>query len=193
MVRDFDGTDVETAPLLELCADALRAPTAGHSRAVELCVLPGHDGVRRYLDAATDPAWRERSTRAEGFARAGAAVLVVCDPAGYARRYAEADKAAAGLARAEDWPVPYWFGDAGAATMALLLLCEADGLAACFLGAFRGERDVLALVDAPASRRLYGAVLVGGGRRTAATGSLRRAGPTRQARVVVGRYGRESR
>ena len=45
--------------------------------------------------------------------------------------------------------------------MALLLLAEEAGLAACFLGAFRREVEVLGAVGAPAGRRMFGGVLVG--------------------------------
>lgn len=184
MVRDFDGRELGAEELAALAAEALRAPTAGHARGVELAVLAGTDGVARYLAAATDAHWRARSPRAPGLARAGGVVAVLCEPAAYARRYAEADKAASGLGDVDRWAVPYWFGDAGAATMALLLLAVDRGLGACFLGAFRREADVLDLVAARDGQRLYGAVLLGGAAATqVASASLRRDGPTRTERV----------
>jgi nitroreductase len=189
MTRAFDGTEVPEDRLATLCVDALRAPTAGHARGVETVVLAGAAGVRRYLEAATDAAWRASSARAAGFARAGGAVVVVCAPDAYTARYAADDKAEAGLADAAAWPVPYWFGDAAFATMALLLLAEEDGLAACFLGAFRHEADVLAAVDAPPGRRVFGAVLLGqpspDQRRSR---SLELPGPARVDRVVRGGF-----
>jgi nitroreductase len=184
MTRAFDGTAVDEERLVALCEEALRAPTAGHARGVTLGVLAGPEGARRYLETATDPEWRESSSRSTGLALAGGAVLVTCDPATYATRYAEADKSG-GLDDAAAWPVPYWYGDAAFATMSLLLLAESDGLASCFLGAFRHEPELLALARAPRGARVFGAVLVGraapGERRSA---SLDRPGPTRAARVV---------
>jgi nitroreductase len=189
MTRAFDGTELTEDRLGSLCEDALRAPTAGHARGVEAVVLAGSAGVRRYLEAATDEGWRAASARAAGFAAAGGAVVVVCDPGAYTSRYAADDKAPAGLAEAAAWPVPYWFGDAAFATMALLLLAEADGLAACFLGVFRHETDVLAALSAPEGRRLFGAVLLGRAAATQARSvSLDRPGPTRGARVVRGGF-----
>lgn len=189
MTRSFDGTTVDADELASWCEDAMRAPTAGFSRGVEAVVLGGADGVARYLAAATDAAWRASSPRAPGLARAGGAVVVLCNPAAYAARYAEADKSSSGLGDVDAWPVPYWYGDAGGFTMALLLLVEDHGIGACFLGAFRNEASVLAEVRAPSDRLLYGAVLVGGrsgGERRSS--STRRRGPTFADRVVRERF-----
>jgi nitroreductase len=189
MVRSFDGSDVMAHVLGALCEDAMRAPTAGHARGVEAVVLAGAAGVHRYLHAATDEAWRATSSRADGLTRAGGVVVVLCDPSAYAARYAEQDKAASGLGDPDAWPVPYWFGDAGAFTMSLLLLAEEAGLAACFLGAFRNASSVLDEVRAPSGRLLYGAVLCGGASvDQVGSSSTRRPGPTRADRVVVERF-----
>jgi nitroreductase len=183
MTRAFDGTSVDEDRLVGLCTDALRAPTAGHARGVTMAVLAGRAGVERYLSVATDVGWRQRSPRAQGLAAAGGCALVVCDPRDYAARYAVDDKAASGLDEVDRWPVPYWFGDAAFATMALLLLAEEDGLASAFLGAFRNEAALLELAGAEGAR-LFGAVLVG---RAAddqvRSASLDRPGPSRASRV----------
>jgi nitroreductase len=189
MTRAFDGSELGEERIAELCGDALRAPTAGHARGVEMVVLAGAEGVDRYLHAATDEDWRAGSARVEGLARAGGAVVVVCDPGAYALRYAAPDKAGSGLEDTTAWPVPYWYGDAAFATMALLLLAEEDGLAACFLGAFRHEAAVLATLGAPSGRRLFGAVLLGhAASAQSRSGSLDRDGPSRAARVVRGGF-----
>lgn len=189
MTRSFDGTELSEPALAALCDDALRAPTAGHARGVEAVVLAGRAGVERYLHAATDADWRAASARSQGLALAGGAVVVLCDPGAYLARYAAKDKAGSGLEDPAAWPVPYWFGDAAFATMALLLLAEADGLAACFLGAFRREPEVLGSLGAPGGRRLFGAVLLGrAAPDEARSASLDRGGPSRAERVVLGGF-----
>ncbi len=188
MVRDFDGTELGEDRVAALCEDALFAPTAGNARGVELVVLAGGDGVRRYLAASTDEAWRSSAPRAAGLAAAGAVVVVVSDPSAYVARYGEADKASSGLSDLGAWPVPYWHGDAAFATMALLVLAESDGLAACFLGAFRARADVLALLGAADRYELFGAVLLGGAAaEQRPSPSLTRPGLTRAQRVHRGR------
>lgn len=185
MTRSFSGAPLDEARVAALCEVAMRAPTAGHARGVRCFVLAGTAGVAAYLDAATDERWRATSSRARGFERAGAAVVVLAEPDRYASRYAEDDKASSGLGDPSGWPVPYWVADAGAFTMALLLLAEGDGLGACFLGAFRHAHEVLALVGAPEGSLLHGCVLLGDrAAEQTRSASLARPGPSVTERVT---------
>lgn len=189
MTRAFDGTELDEDRLVELCAEAMRAPTAGNARGVEAVVLAGAKGVRAYLDAATDEVWRATSARIDGLTAAGGAVVVVCDPGAYAARYTTPDKASSSLGDVAAWPVPYWHADAAFFTMALLLLAEDQGLGACFLGAFRNQAELLGAVRAPTGTLLFGTVLLGGAASVqAGSSSTQRPGPTRAERVRRGRF-----
>jgi nitroreductase len=182
MVRSFDATPVDLDWLDDLCAQALRAPTAGNSAGVRLYTL-GADHVAAYFEVATDPSWRQRSSRAAGLGRAGAVVLVTCRPRDYTARYAETDKALSGLDDESAWAVPYWHTDAAMATMALLLLIEEDGWQATLWGNFRHESAVLDWAGI-ADEEIFGTVLVGraDGRDTPSA-SLARPVPSRESRV----------
>jgi nitroreductase len=46
----------------------------------------------------------------------------------------EADKLANAESQEANWPVPYWYVDAGAAMMLILLTAIEEGFAACFIG-----------------------------------------------------------
>jgi nitroreductase len=192
MTRSFTGEAVDATSLDRLCDLALRAPTAGNSRGVELLILRGEDEVSTYFSCTTDARWRSRSARYAGLSRAGAVIVVLADPSAYVDRYAAEDKVASGLGEgAEAWPVPYWVGDAGAATMALLLACEEEGLGCCFLGAFRGAEQLLEAVGARRDLMVYGAVLIGkpdGADHRSA--SLDRPGASRAERIHRGRIDR---
>ena len=190
MVRSFNGAAVDEELLGRLAEMALRAPTAGNARGIELLLLVGADEVATYFTATTDEGWRARSARFAGLSRASAVVLVVADPSAYVKRYAAEDKRSSGLGdSAEAWPVPYWIGDAGAATMALLLLCEEAGLSCCFLGAFRGTAALIDELGAPPGVVIYGAVLVGHpDGNDHRSGSLDRPGKRRSQRVHLGRF-----
>ncbi len=182
MTRSFDGSPVDPAWLRGACETALLAPTAGHSAGVTLSVV-GHERVDEYLAVATDPTWRARSSRYPGWSRAGALVLVSSRVSAYLERYAEPDKADAGLSERDAWPVPYWHGDAAMATMALLLLIEEAGLAAGLWGAFRNVEAVRHWAGL-ADDELFATVFVGrpdGHDRPSA--SLDRPVPTRAERV----------
>src|ERR1019366_33658 len=159
MTRSFRPGPVDQDLLSDLCAEALRAPTAGNSAGVRL-PLVGRDQVSQYFAVATDLAWREASARFSGLSRCGAVVIVTSRPQDYVSRYGERDKASSGLAHLDDWTVPYWHTDAAMATMALLLLLEERGLGATLWGNFRHGDDVLrwAQID---DEELFATVLIG--------------------------------
>ena len=183
MVRSFDATPVDLDWLDDRCAEALRAPTAGNSAGVRMYTL-GAAHVAPYLEVATDPSWRSRSTRFDGLSRAGGVVLITSRPRDYLERYAESDKSRSGLEDESAWPIPYWHTDAAMATMALLLLIEEDGWQATLWGNFRHESAVLGWVGVE-DEVLFGTVLVGradGADRPSA--SLFRTVPTRATRVI---------
>ncbi len=61
-------------------------------------------------------------------------IIVPCtSEEAYIRRYQEPDKAVDDE-DAPDWPVPFWFMDAGAAVMIILHAAVNEGLAAAFAG-----------------------------------------------------------
>jgi nitroreductase len=162
MHRSFRDAPVNPKSLLRIIDDALRSPTAGNSQGIEFLVLSDERDRSTYWEQATDEQWRSTSARYAGFRRAPVIVLALCNPKAYTDRYSEDDKAASGLGSSEEaWPVPYWFGDAGMATMALLLGVEHLGLGAAFLGTFRQERAVLSAFGVPGDLRLFGTILIG--------------------------------
>jgi nitroreductase len=159
MTRSFRPGPVDQDLLSDLCAEALRAPTAGNSAGVRM-TLVGRDQVSQYFAVATDLAWREASARFSGLSRCGAVVIVTSRPQDYVSRYGERDKASSGLAHLDDWTVPYWHTDAAMATMALLLLLEERGLGATLWGNFRHDAEVLTWAGAP-DEALFATVLIG--------------------------------
>ncbi len=182
MTRSFDATPVDQDWLDDCCAEALRAPTAGHSAGVRLYSV-GATHVSEFLHVATDETWRATSPRAPGLARAGAVVLVTSRPQDYLARYREPDKVDSGLGERDNWPVPYWHTDAAMATMALLLLVEDAGWQSTIWGSFRHAAEILrwAGVD---DEELFASVLIGrADGRDAPSRSLGRPVPSRRARV----------
>ncbi len=162
MVRSFSDEPVPGQVVDELLALSLRAPSAGNTRGTSWVVLEGADEVATYWAHTTTEDWRARSRRWPGMRRAPVIALSLASPAAYLARYAEVDKAGAGLGRDRSaWPVPYWFGDAAFSVMTLLLSAASAGLGACFLGNFRGEEALRTALGVPGEWRLFGAVLLG--------------------------------
>lgn len=161
MVRSFTDEAVGAGVLDELCDLARRAPSAGNSQGTAFLVLDEASSVARYWDV-TLPAGRRGSFRWPGLVTAPALVLVAVRPETYVQRYAEPDKAHAGLGGStESWPVPYWWVDAGAAAQNLLLAAVDVGLGACLFGTFEHERAVAQAFGVPEGWRLVATVAVG--------------------------------
>jgi nitroreductase len=88
-------------------------------------------------------------------------VVPFVEPAAYARRYALADKAPAGLDDLDAWPVPYWWIDGGAAVQNLLLAAVGEGLGASLFGLFVHEDEIRAAFGVPDGHRALGGVTIG--------------------------------
>lgn len=190
MVRSFSDRPLDPALVTGMMADALRSPTAGNTRGTSWLALEGADQTGVYWAHTTTEDWRRRSRRWTGLSRAPVVALSLASPDEYVRRYDEPDKAGGDTGGgAAGWPVPYWFGDAAFATMALLLRATAEELAACFLGNFRGEGALLGALGVPPGWRLFGAVLLGHpGGPDPRSSSLDRTGDTRASRIHRGRW-----
>ncbi len=174
MSRSFERRPVDPGVLERLLRQALRAPSAGNTASLRFLVLEGAEQTGSYWDLTlphdrrVDFAWPRLLD---------APVLVVpwVDPDAYVSRYAEPDKVRAGLGRTvDDWPVPYWFVDGGAAVMSLLHGAVDVGLGALFFGLFDHEDAVRSRYGVPAGRRAVGVVALGHARAERPSGSARR-------------------
>lgn len=130
MVRAYDATrDVPPAALEAVLAAALRAPSAGFTQGVSLLVLTSAGQRAAY--------WRTTAHRETGWLRrmrtAPVLVLVWTSREAYLDRYAEPDKGWSDR-EIDHWSAPFWFVDAGMASMAALLSAVDHGLGACFFG-----------------------------------------------------------
>jgi nitroreductase len=158
MVRNYLPDAVE-GQILERIVDAgLRAPSAGNSQGLGFVIV-------------TDPATREaiaviaeeEEYVAAGFdpwiSQAPAHIVITVSEKVYRDRYREPDKLGPDGKEIE-WPVPYWWIDAGAALMAVLLAAVDEGLAAGFLGV-HSVPDLGALLGIPDHHSPIGVVTVG--------------------------------
>jgi nitroreductase len=161
MVRRFDDRPVPAAVLDRVLDAARRGPSAGFSQGFAFLVLDTPEATARYWDLALPRAERDQFPW-PGLVTAPAVVLPLAHPQAYVDRYAEPDKAAAGLgASADAWPVPYWTVDTAFATMLLLLAAVDEGLGALFFGLFDREPAVRAEFGIPADLETIGVVALG--------------------------------
>jgi nitroreductase len=147
MVRNYTDATVERDKLERIAAAALRAPSAGNSQAIGVVVVTDPDTRQRIAEIADEPAYV-----AAGFdpwvSRAPAHIVISVSEKVYRDRYSEPDKLNDDGSQI-DWPVPYWWVDAGASMMAVLLAAVDEGLAAGFLGVHSIPQlsDLLAIPD----------------------------------------------
>jgi nitroreductase len=161
MVRAFLPRPVPDDVVDRVLGAALAGPSAGFTQALELLALTQPAEVARFWDRSLPPERRDAFPWPH-LLDAPVLVLPVTRPEAYVERYAEPDKAAAGLGgRLDDWSVPYWWVDGGVGVGQLLLAAVDAGLGALFFGLFDRERAVLDAFGVPADRRALGAVALG--------------------------------
>jgi nitroreductase len=174
MVRNYTTEPVAPEAVERIIAVAQHAPSAGFSQGQSFVVV-------------TDPAVRASIARlaeeeayvADGFdpwiSRAPVHVVVCVRKETYLERYREPDKGGpdGDAGTEEGWPVPYWWVDAGASMMLVLLAAVDEGLAAGFLGTHRMP-DLKDLLGIPTDVEPIGIITIGHPAPDRKSGSLRR-------------------
>lgn len=161
MVRTFAETPVEQHIVEEILENARRAPSAGNTQATEFLVLNTAEAVKNYW-ATSMTEVSQTTFRWQSLLTAPVLVLVLTRPQAYLDRYSEPDKAPTGRGVSEQqWPVPYWWVDAGAVLQNLLLLVTDRGLGCCLFGPFDHEPALRSTFDIPGDRRIAATVAIG--------------------------------
>lgn len=159
MVRNYTDEPVDPAAIERILDAARRAPSAGNSQGVSYVVVSSVTGRQTVARLADEPAYV-----AMGFhpwiSRAPVHVVVCVSEQVYRDRYREPDKSPDGSET--EWPVPYWWIDAGAALMTVLLAATAEGLAAGFLGS-HAMGDLKSALSIPQAVDPIGVVTIGHG------------------------------
>lgn len=171
MVRNYTAEPVSREVLLRIADAGRRAPSAGFTQGQSFVIVTDTD-LRHEIARLAG----EESYAAMGFDRwisAAPAHIVVCvSEEAYHRRYQEADKLDSDGSEI-DWPVPFWWVDAGASMMAILLAAVDEGLAAGFLGvhSIEGLKELLGI---PEEVSPIGVVTIGHPAEDRRSGSLKR-------------------
>jgi nitroreductase len=153
MHRSFTDEPVDPESIERIARTIRHAPSGGFSQGQSIVVV-------------TDPALRAEIGRRfedeRGWIAAAPVHLVIsANEAQYHARYNEADKLAATGGVEVTWPVPYWFVDAGALMMLVLLAAIDEGLAGAFIGHPDQKRIFDDLLGLPADVVPIGLALVG--------------------------------
>ena len=182
MVRNYTDELVEDDVLGRIAAAALRAPSAGNSQAIGVVVVTS-DAIRRQIAELADEAGYVAAGFDPWISRAPAHIVISVSEQIYRDRYSEPDKRDE-HGESIEWPVPYWWVDAGASLMAVLLATVDEGLAAGFLGV-HSVPDLASLLALPRHRQPIGVVTVGHPLPDRRSGSLDR--PNKPTSTVIHR------
>ena len=159
MVRHYTGEAIPRETLERIVATVRRAPSAGFSQGQRLLVV---DDPGLLADLATLAGGSDDPDLEPWFPSAPAHVLVLTREADYHERYRSDDKLQDG--EEIDWPVPFWYVDAGATLMLVLLAAIDEGLSAGVYGVpAKQDPAWRALLDIPDELRIVAGVTVGRG------------------------------
>jgi nitroreductase len=145
MVRNYAPDPVEPEVVRRIIDLARRSPSAGFSQGQYFVVVTEATTRRAIAELADEPAYVAAGLD-PWISSAPVHVVVCTSEADYHRRYQEPDKLRRDGTEI-DWVVPYWWVDAGASLMTMLLAAVDAGLAAGFFGVHRldGLADLLGL------------------------------------------------
>jgi nitroreductase len=157
MVRAFSDQPVAREMVERIIDAARRAPSAGFSQGVEYVVVTEPER-RAGLVRIASVGEKQRA----GLERAPVHIAVCTSADIYRRRYREPDKERVRANMSDDdlWHVPFWWVDAGAAMMLLLLAATNEGLASFFYGVWRMD-ELKSLVSVPDEHTPIGIVTIG--------------------------------
>ena len=169
MVRNYTDEAVDRESVERIIQAGRRAPSAGFTQGQSFVVVTDPEirqqiavlaGEGSYVESGFDP-W---------ISIAPVHVIVCVNEQDYHRRYLEQDKAPDGDMV---WPVPYWWVDAGASMMLVLMAAVEEGLAAGFLGV-HSIPDLKQLLNIPDEVEPIGVITVGHPAPDRRSGSLKR-------------------
>lgn len=132
-VRNYLPEPLPRETIERIVARGRRAPSGGFSQGVRMVVVTGQETRRRIAEIAKEKAEYVAAGFEPWISTAPVHIVLCVREDDYHERYREPDKLQ------EDgteigWPVPYWWVDAGAAMMVLLLAAVDEGLGAGMFG-----------------------------------------------------------
>jgi FMN reductase [NAD(P)H] len=161
MVRNYTDEPVDREAVERIVARGWKAPSGGMSQGVRFVVVTETEMRRTISELADEPYYVERGHE-PWISRAPVHVVVAMREDDYHDRYREPDKLQEDGTEIE-WPVPWWWVDAGKAMMLLQLAAIDEGLGAGVFGLFPAENNdrLRELLGIPDDFEIVGVVTLG--------------------------------
>jgi len=125
MVRAYEPEPVPREAIERIVRSVRRGPSAGFSQGLRLVVVTEPERRRRLGEIVGEESW---------VGNAPVLVVVCVREDDYHDRYRQPDKLAVTGGVEIEWPIPFWYFDAGAAAMLILLAAIDEGYAAGLFG-----------------------------------------------------------
>lgn len=186
MIRNYTDDPMDPDAVRRVASAALRAPSAGNSQGIGVVVVTDAETRGEIARVADEEAYVEMGFH-PWISTAPAHIVISVSERVYRDRYSEPDKLADDGSQIS-WPVPYWWVDAGASMMAVLLAAIDEGLAAGFLGV-HSTPDLSDLLGIPDDFHPIGVITVGHPAPDRRSGSLDRPKKTPDDVVFTDRWG----
>jgi nitroreductase len=159
MHRSFVTDPIPGEQIERIAAVIRRAPSGGFSQGGSIVVVTDAERRAEIASAFGDEHY-SRGGR-NFIADAPVHMIISANEQLYHARYNEADKLAATGGVEVEWPVPYWFVDAGALMMLVLEAAIDEGLASAFVGHPDQKRIFEQLLGLPPEVTPIGLALIG--------------------------------
>jgi FMN reductase [NAD(P)H] len=125
MVRTYEPEPLPRETIERIVRSVRRGPSAGFSQGLRLVVVTEAERRRRLGEIIGEETW---------VGNAPVLVVVCVREDDYHDRYRQPDKLAVTGGVEIEWPIPFWYFDAGAAAMLILLAAIDEGYAAGLFG-----------------------------------------------------------
>jgi nitroreductase len=153
MHRSFLPEPIEAEQVDRILETIRHAPSAGFSQGCSIVAVTDPN-VRGEIARRFEP-------RNTFIGDAPVLLVIAVSEAAYHARYTEADKFVETGGVKKAWPVPYWYVDAGALMMLVLMAAIDEGLASAFVSHDEQRQIFAELLDLPDDVIPIGVVLVG--------------------------------
>lgn len=159
IVRNYKKVDFDKKTLNEIANYAIKIPTAGFSRGIEIIQVFNDNTIMNISNLFNEKRFKEQG-KDPWISHSVALFFIILNENAYHERYSRNDKIKA--VNSKDWDVPYWFVDAGAAMMNCMLLLEEKKLSSGFMGLHNTNRNnVHKLLDIPENYLIIGMITAG--------------------------------
>ncbi len=159
IVRNYIQSDQEYLELSKVADYAIKIPTAGFARGIEIVHVSNKENIMELAKLANEESFVEKGFD-KWISKSLSIYILLVNERAYHERYAQMDKDSS--TNSSNWDTPYWYVDAGAAMMNCMLLIEEIGLKSGFLGSHNMKIDnIKSLISIPENYKILGFITAG--------------------------------